>query len=74
MVDLNRTTSYEDTVILFAFNSGSVLNRRPSPLPEVGIFSLSSFRAEDITVATQILENITTRFTGSRNGWESFVE
>ncbi len=74
LVDLNRTTSSEDTVILFAFNSGSIPNRRPSPLPNLGIFSISSFRVEVITVATQILKNLVTRFTGSRHGWESFVE
>ncbi len=36
-------------LFLFTFKSGSVLNRRPSPLPEYGLFSLSSFRGEDAT-------------------------
>ncbi len=34
-------------LFVFTIISGSVPNRRPSPLPELGLFSLSSFRGED---------------------------
>ncbi len=44
LFDLNRTTKPEDTVILFTFKSDSLPNRRPSPLLEPGLFSLSSSR------------------------------
>ncbi len=48
LVDLNRTTSLQDTVILFNFKPGSVPNTRPSPLPELGFFYLSSSWGEDV--------------------------
>ncbi len=49
-VDHKRTTGIEDNMLfLFAFKLGSVPNRRTSPLPELGFFSLSSFRGDDIT-------------------------
>ncbi len=36
---LSRTTSSEDTVLFyFTLNSGPVQNRRPSSLPELGLF------------------------------------
>ncbi len=39
LVDLKSTTGIKDNVLfLFTFKSGSVLNRRPSPLPEHGLF------------------------------------
>ncbi len=36
-------------LFVFTFNSGSVPNRHPSPLPKVGLSSLSSFRGEGVT-------------------------
>ncbi len=39
LVDLNMTTSFEDTLLFFfTFKSGSVPKRRPSPLPEHNLF------------------------------------
>ncbi len=39
---------------LFTFKSGSVQNTRPSTFPELGLFSLSSFRAEGVTITIKI--------------------
>ncbi len=52
LVNLIRTISSKDTVLfLLIFNSGSVPKRRPSPSPSFAFFSMSSFRAEDMTLS-----------------------
>ncbi len=58
LYDLSRKTGPEGTLLFFyTFNSGPVPNRRPSLLSELGLFSLPSFRAEDVKAAFQWRNN-----------------